>query len=184
MKFEDIKAHLNNVKSKLSEELLQMRTGRASVALVEDIKVEAYAGSNPLPIKELASITIPDAQSVLITPWDKSILKQIETALNASGKNLNAVNEGDNLRVPVPALTEETRKEMAKRISLLVEQSKIRIRTLRQDVIKSVEEQEENGIISEDEMFQKKKEIEDTISKANQELEDMGEKKKIEIMKV
>jgi len=184
MKDQDFQNHLNNIKEFLVSELAKLRAGRAATSLVDDIQVEAYEGSDPMPIKELASVVVPDAQSVVIAPWDKSVLKKIESAIRKSDRNLNPVNEGDQIRVPVPPLTEDRRKEMGKEISNLVEQAKIRVRTLRQDIIKSVEEQEDNSVISEDEMFRKKKEVEQKISDLNKQLEEMGEKKEEEVMKV
>lgn len=182
MKHEDFLSHITNVKGFLTTELSKIRTGRAAPSLVEDIKVEAYAGSSALPIKELASVSVPDSQSILISPWDKSIVKKIEAAIVASEKGLNPINDGENIRVPIPTITEERRKELAKEISALVEQAKIKIRTLRQDVIKSVEEQQDNGVISEDDMYRMKKEIESDVSKANSDLEMMGREKEDEVM--
>jgi len=184
MKGQDFQNHLNGIKDFLSTEFSKLRAGRASTSLVDDIQVEAYEGSDPMPIKELASVVVPDAQSVVIAPWDKSVLKKVESAIRKADKGLNPVNEGEQIRVPVPSLTEETRKQMTKEISNLVEQAKIRVRTLRQDAIKAVEEQEDNGVISEDEMFRQKKEIERDISDINKELEELGEKKVEEVMKV
>lgn len=182
MKHADFLSHLTNVKDFLSTELSKIRTGRAASSLVEDIKVEAYTGSPALPIKEVASVSVPDSQFVLISPWDKSIVKKIESAIISSGKGLNPINDGENIRVPVPAITEDRRKELAKEISALVEQSKIKIRTLRQDVIKAVEEQQDNGVISEDDMYRMKKGIESDVSKANMELEALGKDKEDEVM--
>lgn len=182
MKHEGFLSHITGVKSFLSSELNKIRTGRAASSLVEDIKVEAYAGSQALPIKELASVSVPDSQSILISPWDKSIVKKIEAAVLSSDKGLNPINDGENIRIPIPTITEERRKELAKEISALVEQAKIKIRTLRQDVIKSVEEQQDNGVISEDDMYRMKKDIEANVSKANMDLENLGREKEDEVL--
>jgi ribosome recycling factor len=184
MKQEDLTKHLQDIKSHLSDELSHIRTGRAAVALIEDIRVEAYVGSPAMPINELATITVPEPQSLLISPWDKTILKKIETAIVASGKGLNPVNEGAGLRINVPMLTEDRRKELAKEISNHVEQAKIKVRNIRQDAMKSLEEQEENGVISEDDMFRSKKQVEESIAKANDDLEEMGKAKTAEVMTV
>lgn len=184
MKHEDLNQHLQDVKSHLAQELTNIRTGRAAVALVEDIKVEAYAGSQPMPLKELANIAVPEPQSITITPWDKGVLKAIETAIVNSGKGLNPANEGSLLRITVPLLTEERRKELSKEVANHVEQAKIKVRNIRQDAMKSIEEQEENGVISQDDMFRLKKQAEDTISKINDELESMGKTKSDEVMTV
>ena len=184
MKQSDIETHLSESKEYLAEELSKIRTGRASASLVEDIMVQAYEGSDPMSIKELASVNVPDAQSVLVTPWDKSIVLAVEKAIVDSGKGLSPVNDGENIRVPIPQLTEERRVDYTKEVSKYVEQAKVKIRTVRQNAIRAVEEQEENGVITEDEMHRQKKLLEEQILKTNKELEEMGEKKKAEIMQV
>lgn len=182
MKQQDLNQHIQKVKDFFSKELVGIRVGRATTSLVEDILVEAYTGSAPLPLVELATISVPEPQSVLVSPWDKSILKKIEEAIRGSEKNFNPVNDGENIRVPVPLLTEETRKEIAKDISKLLEESKISIRNLRQDVMKSIEEMEREGVMSEDDMHREKKLVEDSISRANKELEEMAKKKEGEVL--
>src|SRR3989338_3786182 len=182
MKHEDFISHITGVRSFLSSELNKIRTGRATASLVEDIKVDAYEGSASLPLNELASVSVPDSQTILISPWDKSVIKKIEAAIKSCEKGLNPINDGVNLRVPVPAITEDRRKGLAKEISALVEGAKIKIRTLRQDVIKSIEEQQDNVVISEDDMYRMKKDIEADVSKANMELERMGQEKEDEVM--
>ena len=184
MKPEDIHNHLAAAKDFLRAELAQIRTGRASSALVEEIKVRAYEGSEPLPLKELGTISIPDAQSITITPWDKSVLQKIEKGILESGKGLNPVNDGESIRVPIPPLTEERRIEMTKQVSAMVEEAKIKVRNIRQNAIKAAEEMEENGVISEDELHRQKKVIEDDISKVTQELIEMGKTKEQELMTV
>jgi ribosome recycling factor len=184
MKSEDFQNHLGNIKKFLSDELGKLRVGRAVPSLIEDIKVDAYPGSDPMPIKELGSVSVPDSQSITIAPWDKSVLRKIEDAIRNSGRGLNPINEGEQIRVPVPPLTEERRKDMSKEVSKIVEQAKIRIRTLRQDAIRSVEEQEQNGVISEDDMARMKKDIEARVKDTNDALENMGAEKSAEIMKI
>jgi len=182
MKQKDLQQHLEKVKDYFSKELLGLRTGRASTSLVEDIKVSAYEGSDPLPLIELASISVPEPQTILISPWDKSVLKKIEDAISASEKNLNPVNDGTSIRVPVPALTAETRKEIVKDISKHLEEAKISVRTLRQDAMKAIEEMEREGVISEDEMHKEKKLVEESVSNTNKELEGIAKKKEEEVL--
>lgn len=182
MKRDDFLSHISKVKEFLASELAKIRTGRASSAIVEDLMVEAYEGSPSLPVKEVASVSVPDSQTILITPWDKSVIKKIESAIIASGKGLNPINDGVNIRVPIPTVTEDRRKDLTKDISSAVEQAKVRIRTLRQDVIRAAEEQEDNGVISEDDMYRMKKEIEADVSSANMELESMGRDKEEEVL--
>lgn len=184
MKQSDFLDHVSNIKEHLSSELAQLRTGRAAASLVEDIKVSAYEGVAPLPLNEVASISTTDSQTILINPWDKSVLASIESAITESGRGLNPVNDGDNIRVNIPPLTEDRRKEMVKQISQVVEEGKIKVRNLRQNAIKAIEEQEDNGVISEDDMFREKKRIEEDVKKANDDLEDMAKQKESEVMQV
>ena len=184
MKPSDFQQHLQNTKNFLSNELNNIRTGRATSALVENIEVAAYEGSPALPIKELGSIAKISPQMLSITPWDKSIIAKIEKAVRDAGKGLNPVNDGENVKVPVPPVTEERRKELIKDVSRVLEDAKISIRTLRQNAMKAYEEQEENGVISEDDLFREKKRIEDEIKKTNDALEEMADLKKKEVMQV
>ena len=184
MKINDLQSHLAKVKEHLSAELSRLRTGRASASVLDAIKVQAYAGSDLMPLKELGTITIPDAQTLMISPWDKSLLPKIEDAIRKANIGLNPINDGANIRVPVPALTEERRKELVKHVSYEVEQAKISVRTIRQNAIKSVEEEEDNGVISEDDMNRQKKQIETEIANTNKELEALGLTKEKELMQI
>lgn len=185
MKIEDLKDHLNKTKVHLKEELAKVRSGKANAAIVDEIRVNAYEGSDPMSIKELATVSIPDSQSILITPWDKTLLQKIEKGIRASSTlGLNPINEGESIRIAIPALTEERRVEMTKHVSQLVEQTKITIRNLRQNAIKAAEEMEDNKIITEDDLFKAKKDIDDLVSSTNKELDAMGEEKKQELLKI
>jgi len=183
MKKDDLHKHLEEIKEYLRSELLKVRVGRASAALVEDIKVSAYDGADPLNLNEVATVNLPDPLSIQITPWDKSIIKKVEDAIIKSNRGLSPVNDGQgNLRINMPQLTEDKRKEVVKDVKQKVEGSRIKVRNVRQDAIKSVEEQQKEGMMSEDDMFREKKQIEEDISKVNKELEEIGRQKESEIM--
>ena len=184
MKIEDLREHLNKTKVHLKEELAKVRTGKANAAIIDEVRVNAYEGSEPLALKEVGTVTVPDSQSILISPWDKSLLRKIEEAVRGSKLGLNPINEGEHIRIPVPVLTEERRVELTKHVSQIVEQSKISVRTLRQNAIKAAEEMEDNGVISEDDLARAKKEIEDVVSKTNKELDTIGDEKKQELLKI
>ena len=184
MKKEDLKNHLVRAKEELINELVSIRTGRATQSILDGIMVEAYTGTPPMPINELATVTIPDAQSILISPWDKSILKRIEEGIRKSSKGLNPVNEGEAIRIPVPTLTEETRKEKVKEVYRKVEEAKIVVRNLRQNAMSAVEEMEENKVISEDDMYRQKEEVEKMIKESNLQFEQLAKQKEIELMQV
>ena len=184
MKKEDLKIHLAKVIDELQSELTQIRTGRATSAILEGILVEAYAGTDPMPVNELGTVAIPDASSVTITPWDKSVLGKVEDALRKANRGLNPVNEGDLIRIPVPILTEDSRKEKVKEVFRKVEESKIKVRNLRQNAISAVEEMEENKVISQDDMYRQKEELEKMIKDTNLKLEQQGELKEKELMQL
>ena len=184
MKKEDLKIHLAKVNDELQSELTQIRTGRATSAILEGILVEAYAGTAPMPVNELGTVAIPDASSVTITPWDKSVLGKVEDALRKANRGLNPVNEGDLIRIPVPILTEDSRKEKVKEVFRKVEESKIKVRNLRQNAISAVEEMEENKVISQDDMYRQKEELEKMIKDTNLKLEQQGELKEKELMQL
>ena len=116
----------------LKRELSSVRTGRASSGLVENIKVECYGTTTPL--NQLSSINIPEARTILIEPWDKSILEDIEKSILKSDIGLNPTNDGTLIRINIPPLTEERRKEMVKLVGNIVEQSYVAIRNIRRDL--------------------------------------------------
>lgn len=183
MKQEDINKHLSDIKSHLITELSKIRTGRANTNIVESIKVDAYDGAAPLTVIELGAVSIPDPQSILIVPWDKTVIKKIEDAILKANLGLSPMNDGTNIRVPIPALTEERRKELAKSVGHFLEDARIKVRNVRQNAIKSIEEQADEGVISEDDMFRQKKMIEDLITKSNKDLEEISTKKETELLK-
>lgn len=163
----------------LRRELSTIRTGRAHGALVEDIPVSCYGGKTPL--KQLASITVPDARSLLIQPWDRNIIKDIEKAMRDAQRGFNPVNEGDKIRVILPQLTESDRRELVKILHQKLEQARIKIRLVRDRVKESIISAERNGEISEDERYAFLKELDNTTQDYNQKIKSLGEKKEKEI---
>lgn len=182
MKPEDIKEHLEGAKKHLVVELSKLRTGRASSSMVEDIHVQAYEGMDPQPIKELATIAIEGGTSITITPWDTSILKRIETGIRDSDLGIAPINQGNLIRLSMPAMTEETRKDVVKKGKLLVEESKITGRNIRQNAQNALKEQFEEGIWTEDEYHQTKDKLDDTIRDFNAEVDKIMKEKEAEIM--
>ncbi|MFA6908954.1 MAG: ribosome recycling factor [Patescibacteria group bacterium] len=164
----------------LRQELSHLRTGRATPALVEDLPVSYYGARTPL--KQLASISTPDVKSIVIQPWDTTALKDIEKAVNESSLNLHPVNEGKILRIVIPALTEERRNDLAKIVSKKIEESKIRIRTVRESIVKVLHTQKEEGSLPEDEFFRVQKELQKVVDEYNAEARSIGDKKEQEIL--
>ena len=163
-------------------ELTKIRTGRASTALVENIELDAY-GSR-MKIKEVGSISVPESQVILISPWDKSLLKEIEKALRESSLGINPVTGGDSIKVPVPALTEERRKEMVKAVGAKLEECKNSMRSIRQDSMKQIDKAFADKEIGEDDKFNQKQEVEDIVKDYVERAEQVCEAKKAEILKV
>lgn len=178
----ELKKKLNTSIEFLSEELTKLRTGRATPGLIENITVNAY-GSN-MTIKEVGSVTVPDSQLLVISPWDKSLLKSIEKSIRESDLNLNPVVDGDIVRVSIPSLTEERRKEFAKIASSKVEECKQAIRNVRQDAMKAIDKKYADKLIGEDEKFTQREEVEDVVKEYVSKAESLGEAKKKDILTV
>jgi ribosome recycling factor len=164
------------------QELALIRTGRASTALVEKIKVEYYGTLTSL--KEIANITVPESDLIVIQPWDKSLVGEVEKAIWKADIGLTPNNDGTVIRLPIPPLSEERRKEMVKVAKKEIESGKISIRNIRRESNDQVKKLEKNGDISEDlskDIFKKVQELTDSYIK---DLDEICKSKEIEIMKV
>ncbi|MFC1756048.1 ribosome recycling factor [Patescibacteria group bacterium] len=166
----------------LQAELTQIRTGRANPSLLEDIQVVAYEAT--MTLKELGSITLADAQTIMVTPWDKNLIPDIEKAIRESEAKLNPVEVGGNLKVPVPPLTEDRRKELVRLVNQKVEDCKQSVRNIRQDAMKDIDKEFEDKIISEDEKFTQKEEAEEIAKDFVEQSDAIGETKSSELMTV
>jgi ribosome recycling factor len=163
----------------LKKDITGLRTGRASVAMVEDIMVEAYGTHQTL--KSVATITVADAKTLNIEPWDKSVLGSIEKGIRDSGIGVNPVNDGRMVRVVLPDLTSERRKELAKVLHEKLENARVSVRKVRQESRELIEMEEENKSISEDEKFKLFEEVEKVVKEYNDKIKEIGEKKESEI---
>jgi len=166
----------------LKNEFSRLQIGRATSALVEDIKVEAYEILQPL--KAVASISCPDAKTIQIQPWDRANLSHIETAIRISGLNLNPVNDGTYVRINIPALTEERRAELTKVVHKMAEEARISVRTTRQDAHEAFKKLEADKKIGEDDSHLAGKKLQDEVDKINKEIEDLAKAKEDEVMKI
>lgn len=164
------------------KELKNMRSGRASAAMVEDVKVEAYGSM--MELKGVASISIPDAKTIQIEPWDKNVIKDIEKALvNASlGMQPNVV--GTIIRMVMPPMTEQNRKEMVKVLNQKGEQARISIRNVREESRDAISKQEEAKAISEDEKFRLFEQLDAVVKDMNAKIEAMVKEKEEELMTI
>lgn len=166
----------------LGREFAAIRAGRANASLLDRIQVEYYGA--PTPLNQLASITIPEARVLLITPFDKSILKDIERSINESDLGINPANDGSVIRLVIPALTEETRKELAKDVKKVGENAKIAIRNIRRDAMDEAKKQEKAKEITEDELKSLEKDIQKATDDAVKHIDQMTAKKEKELLEV
>ena len=164
------------------EELNQLRTGRASAALVENLNVDYYGAKSPL--KQVASISIPEPRTIVISPWDKGSLVNIEAAIRESQLNLNPMNDGQVVRINIPALNEERRKELVKVLNQKNEEAKITVRRIREEIWNEIQQLEKDGKIGEDEKFIGKDKLQEVIDEYNVKTEEIRKKKEGEIMTV
>lgn len=179
---------INNIKPSLDKtieflkgELIKIKTSRANSAMVENVEVECY--DQKLPIQQLATINVPKPRMITIQPWDKNILPDIEKTLRKRS-NLNPVVDGEMIRVNIPALSEEQRKEYAKIVGEKEEEAKISVRHHREEAWKNIQELEQEGKIREDDKFRGKDELQDLVDEYNEKIEEIAENKKQEIMAV
>jgi ribosome recycling factor len=177
-KKEEFEKIINHFKKELSG----LRTGRAQATLVENIQVEAYGAMTPL--MQLASISVPDAQSISIEPWDKNIIKDIEKALNYANLGFSVVNAGDKLIAKIPPMTEENRKDLLKILNQKAEESKISIRQVRDDIKENILAAEKNKEITEDDKYKFLTDLDNLVSEYNKKIDELVKDKEQEIMKV
>ena len=159
-----------------------LRTGRANPSILDGIAVDAYGTKTALV--GLASVSVPEARSMVITPWDKNIIKEIEKAIAAAALGINPVNEGDKIRLIVPQLTEENRKDLVKKLSEKMENSRVSLRQIRDEIKESIEEAFSAKEISEDDKFRFIKELDEETSRQNDGLKKIKDKKEEEIMTI
>ncbi len=161
------------------QDISSLRTGRATPAIVEDILIEAYGSRQPL--KAVASISVADAKTLNIDPWDKSLMQAVETGLRNSPLGISPVNDGKLIRLPLPDLTAERRADLIKVLHQKSEAVRIAIRKIREDARTQVEKKEEAGEMGEDEKFKMFDELEKMVKEFNEKIKTIGEEKEREI---
>lgn len=163
-------------------EIITLKTGRANPAILDSVRVEAYGVLNP--INQIATVSLTDARSLAIQPWDKGLLKEIEKAIVEANLQLSPVNDGERIRLNMPSMTEETRKETVKLLNQKAEDAKISLRLLRDKVKEEIIEAEKNKEFGEDEKFSLLESLDKLIAKHNEEIKALADKKEEEIMTV
>lgn len=166
----------------LKEDFMQIRAGRANPHVLDKIKVDYYG--SPTPLQQVGNISVPEPRMILIQPWEKSLLKEIEKAINMSELGINPTNDGTSIRLIFPELTEDRRKELAKDIKKKGEAAKVAIRNIRRDAIDAVKKLEKAGEITEDDVKTGDTKIQKLTDKAIENIESTVENKSKEIMTV
>jgi ribosome recycling factor len=174
--------HMDKSVKALAHEFSTVRTGRASGAVLEGIQIDYYG--TPTPITQMAGIKTPEAQLLVIEPWDKSMLKQIEHALQASDLGIMPSNDGSVIRLPFPALTEERRKELVKQCKHYAEEARVAVRNIRRDANTKLVRAEKDSDISEDELRRAEAEIQKITDAHIHDVDEALKRKEAEVMEV
>lgn len=180
--YKDAESRMKGAVQALQEDLAGIRTGRASPALVEKLPVDYYGVQTPL--QQLASISVPEARSLLIRPYDATSLKTIEKAILASDLGLTPNNDGKTIRLNLPPLTQERRRDLVKVVSNRVEEARVAVRNVRRDSIKDLREFENEKMISEDDLKRGEDEIQKITDRYIEEVDQVGDRKEKEILEV
>ena len=174
-----IKPELDKVINFLEKEMAKIRTGRATPALVEDIVVDCFG--QKFPLKQLAAISIPEAKQILIQPWDKSYIEGIVSSLQKTGIGASPIVDKETIRINLPVLTDDYRKDLLRVVSEKQEEAKRTVRRWREQAWSEIQEKTKTSEIREDDKFRGKDELQDLVDEYNKKIETIGEKKKQEI---
>lgn len=178
----EAKEKMQKAAQNLQRELGQIRAGRANASLLDRITVNYYGA--PTPLNQMASIQIPEARVLMITPFDKSILQDVEKAIMASDIGISPTNDGNVIRLIIPQLTEERRKELAKDVKKEAENAKIAVRNIRRDAIDEYKKQQKNGDITEDDLRGLEKEVQKLTDESIKEVDKIASDKEQELLDV
>ena len=173
---------MNKTIAALSEEFASVRAGRANPALLDQVKVDYYG--SPTPLKQLCNIQVPDPRTLLVIPFDPKSVGLIEKAIQAANIGINPSNDGKNIRLVIPPLTEERRKELTKTIKKMGEEAKVAVRNLRRDVNETVKKDQKDGNITEDDMKSDLDEIQKLTDKCIKDVDDIVAGKSKELMEM
>ena len=166
----------------LRKEMGRVRTGRASLAILDGVRVNYYGA--PTPLAQVASLSVPDARTILIQPWDSKVLGEIEKAMQKSDLGLTPLNDGKVVRINIPPLTEERRKELVKVIKRMEEECKVALRNLRREANEQLKTAKKDKQISEDDQFKSQDEVQKMTDKLIQKAEELVKAKEKEVLEI
>ena len=175
----DYLAQFEKVLKHVQQEVANLRTGRASIQMLDEVMVEAY-GSR-LHLNELASISVPDSSLLVVSPWDKGLIAEKEKGIQAANLNLSPVVDSDSIKVPVPSLTQERRQEMVKILHQKAENSRVMLRSVRAEIKQEIEDQEGGAGISEDDIKLSLSELEEVVKEYSTKIDELTKEKEKEL---
>ena len=178
----EVSVKMDRAVDAFKRDLTQLRTGRATPALVENIEVDYYGSKTPL--KQIASISTPDARAIMIQPWDANALREIEKSLMTSEMGFNPSNDGSTISVPIPQLTAERRQEMVKLLKGKIEDGKVSVRNVRRDGLESLRKLEKEKSISQDDGRRAQDQLQKTTDGHTKQIDETGSAKEAEILQV
>lgn len=184
MNEQEVRSKMQKVLDLTANDFSSIRTGRITPALVEDIRVKVYGGTQEMRINELATISTPDNQTLIIDPWDKSIIGEIRQGILSANVGLNPSISGEILRISLPPLTTEDRDKYVKLLSQKIEAGRIMIRQIRGEIMHDIKKAFEGKEISEDERFGREKILQGITDEFTKKIEEMGEHKKAELLRI
>ncbi len=184
MDFTETRALMQKAVDHFKSEIAAIRTGRAVPALIENIPVNAYGGSTRMAVKELGTITTSDAQTLVVQPWDQSVIGEIRQGILAANVGLTPIIDNNLIRISVPALTAERRQEYVKLLHQKMEETRVSIRNVRQEKMRDIKSAFEEKKISEDEKFKAEEDLQKITDEYTSQVESLGEKKEREITTV
>lgn len=180
--YDELKSTFTDAEDRLQRELTKVRTGRANPAVLDSVMVDYYG--QPTPIAQAATIKVPEPRLITVTPWDASLIGDIERAINLAGIGLNPNNDGTTIRLPIPSLTQERRQELARQARQTAEESRITIRNGRRDANDMLKSLEKDKEISEDEMHRAIDKVQELTNQAIKRVDDTLAEKEKEIVQV
>lgn len=176
------KDRMDKTVAALKEEFASLRTGRASSSLLDQIHVDAYGST--VPLNQVAAVSVPEPRAINVSVWDRGVVVSVEKAIRSSGLGLNPVVEGQNLRIPIPPLTEERRRDLAKLAGKYAEQQRVAVRNVRRDAMDDLKKAEKDGVIAQDEHKRMEGEVQKLTDEAIKRVDEALKTKEQEIMQV
>lgn len=176
------KPEFEKVMDRFHHDLSSVRTGRANPALLATVMVESYGAK--VPLQQVANVTVTDARTLTISPWDKSQLQSIEKGITEANLGFAPNNDGNVVRINLPPMTEERRRDMVKLVGQIAEQARIGIRQVREDIVKGIKKAETDGQATQDDVIMGQKDVQKIIDKYNEDIKEIAEGKEKELMTV